>query len=72
MGGGGRGTRERGGGDALPSPASSSARDPWSQTSEMLHAVKLVDKNMHWEDKGLEVRVQYCGAHFTQAFTMRL
>ena len=40
----------------LPSPASAVARDPWSQTHEMLHAVKLVDKNMHWEDKGLEVR----------------
>jgi hypothetical protein len=53
-GGGGRGLRDRGGGDILPSPASAVARDPWSQTHEMLHAVKLVDKNMHWEDKGLE------------------
>ena len=54
---GSRGVRDRGGGDMLPSPASSSSRDPWSQASEMLHAMKLVDKNMHWEDKGSEVRV---------------
>ncbi len=26
-----------------------------SQTNEMTHALKLIDRNLHWEDKGMEV-----------------
>ena len=28
-----------------------------SQAGEMSHCVKLVDKNWHWEDRGMDVRV---------------
>jgi len=26
-----------------------------SQTNEMTHALKLLDRNLHWEDKAVEV-----------------
>ena len=51
MRGGGRG--EPGGGHSRVSAADHSVF--LSQTSEMSHSVKLIDRNLHWEEKGSDV-----------------
>lgn len=51
MRGGGRG--EGGGGHPRSTATEHSVFH--SQTNEMTHALKLIDRNLHWEDKGMEV-----------------
>lgn len=52
MRGGGRGG-DGGGGHLRNTAAEHSVFH--SQTNEMTHALKLIDRNLHWEDKGMDV-----------------
>ena len=53
----GSGGREGGGGHARSTTSDHSVFH--SQTNEMTHALKLIDRNLHWEDKAVEVGGHY-------------
>ena len=56
MRGGGRGE----GGGMHPRNTAAEHSVFHSQTNEMAHALKLIDRNQHWEDKGMEVSWCVC------------